>query len=503
MYSSKPWKADARSQSPAARTQNFKFMKTINEGVTIDEEHQQPHPFLRRRLADSLMLNLSDGLMLFLAILAGDWFLLLRHDIPMQMAPILLLIPAWCVGSWLAHLAPGWGLGSVEELRRVELLLGLLFAGTTVALFLGVAADGKSRITFLAAYIVAAVLVPLGRAAMRRTLIRWNLWGVPAVIYGDGETIPAVAEALHQDRSLGFIPRAAFSDAGQPGGTSGGLPVLGGLHNTTRQMPVAVVALPDLPRHDLINLLEGPLQIYKTILLIPDLQDAPSLWVKPCDVQGILGLEIRRNLLNPIALFSKTFLERMLVILTLPLWGPVCLLLMLLVWLQDFSPAIYAQERIGSSNVPFKAYKLRTMVPDAEAVLQHKLAEDPALKAEWEAHYKLKKDPRITPVGRFLRRTSLDEIPQLWCVLAGTMALVGPRPLPKYHHDELMPRTQRLRVKVLPGITGLWQVSGRSDSGTAGMDRWDTYYVTNWSIWLDLVIVARTARVVLFGSGAY
>jgi lipopolysaccharide/colanic/teichoic acid biosynthesis glycosyltransferase len=268
-------------------------------------------------------------------------------------------------------------------------------------------------------------------------------------------------------------------------------------------MPVAIVALPEMRRGDLIHLLEGPLQTYNTILLVPDLQDAPSLWVRPCDLQGILALEIRRNLLDPVPNFFKTLTERALIVLTLPLWGPICLLMMLLVWLQDFRAPVYAQERIGKNNIRFKAYKLRTMVPDAESVLLRKLAQDPALKAEWEQHYKLKKDPRITPVGWFLRKTSLDELPQLWCVLMGTMALVGPRPLPQYHHDELKPRTQRLRVQVLPGITGLWQVSGRSDSGSAGMDRWDTYYVTNWSIWLDIIIIARTVRVVLLGSGAY
>jgi lipopolysaccharide/colanic/teichoic acid biosynthesis glycosyltransferase len=250
-------------------------------------------------------------------------------------------------------------------------------------------------------------------------------------------------------------------------------------------------------------LLEGPLQTYHTILLVPDLKDAPSLWVRPCDLQGILALEIRRNLLNPLAQFFKTFVEWVLIVLTLPLWGPACVLLMLLVWLQDFQTPVYAQERIGKNNKRFKAYKLRTMVPDAEDVLLKKLATDPELKAEWQQHYKLKKDPRITLVGKLLRKTSLDEIPQLWCVLVGTMALVGPRPLPAYHHEELKPRTKRLRVRVRPGITGLWQVSGRSDSGTAGMNRWDTYYVTNWSGWLDLVILARTVRVVLFGSGAY
>lgn len=477
-------------------------MPNYTEGILIDSDFRSRHPFLRRRLGDSFILSLADGLMLFLAMLAGDGLLLWWNGVPILLDPLLLMIPAWWIGAWLTQLAPGWGLGAVEELRRIQLLLATVFAFALVVVFLQ-RTESLSRISFLSAYLFATVLVPLGRFLTKKMLAGLNLWGVPAVIYGTNETIPFVSAALTQDRTLGFIPKAVLSDDFKQGEVAGGLPVLGSLKNTTRKMPVAIVALPDLSRAELIRLLEGPLQAYNTILLVPDLQDAPSLWVKPCDLQGILALEIRRNLLDPVASVLKTFTERMLVVLTLPFWGPVCLLMMFLVWLQDFENPVYAQERIGKNNVPFKAYKLRTMVPDAERVLLRKLAQDPALKAEWEQHYKLKKDPRITPVGYFLRKTSLDELPQLWCVLVGTMALVGPRPLPKYHHDELLARTQRLRVKVCPGITGLWQVSGRSDSGTAGMDRWDTYYVTNWSVWLDIVIIARTLRVVLLGSGAY
>jgi Undecaprenyl-phosphate galactose phosphotransferase WbaP len=393
-------------------------------------------------------------------------------------------------------------MGVVEELRRIQLLLLMLFAAALVVLFLQRQVSG-SRITFFAAYAVAAVFIPLGRVAARTLLVKLGLWGVPVVIYGDRETVPAASVAMLKDRAMGYIPRAVLSDDFRKGDFVCGLPVLGGLACERCPYPVAVVALPSLERKELIDLLEGPMENYQTILLVPDLKDAPSLWVKPCDLQGILALELQRNLLDPLGSLLKTVVERVLILLTLPLWGPVCLVLMLLLWLQDFHSPVYAQERIGKKNQRFKAYKLRTMVPDAEAVLQQKLEEDPALKAEWEAHYKLKKDPRITLIGNILRRTSLDELPQLWCVLIGTMALVGPRPLPAYHHEELLDRTRRLRVKVRPGLTGLWQVSGRSDSGTAGMDQWDTYYVTNWSVWLDLVILAKTVRVVLFGSGAY
>ena len=460
------------------------------------------YQFLRRRLVDAAMIHLVDGVMLFFAMWIGDCVLFLWNGIPVQLAPILLLIPAWWAGTWVARLVPGWGMGAVEELRRVELLLLALFSAAIIVVFLERGLS-VSRITFLVAYLIATVLIPLGRVFSRKMLVAVGMWGVPTVIYGDSKSIPIVANLLLSDRSLGFIPQGAFCEDSPMGDILGGVPVLGGVHQSTRQMPVAVLALPQWSRSDLIDQLEGPLQMYQTVLLVPDLDEAPSLWVRPCDMRGVLALEIRRNLLNPVANFTKSFVECLFVTLTLPIWGPLCLFLMGLVWLHDFKSPVYAQERIGKNNKRFKAYKLRTMVPDAETVLHQKLAENPALKAEWEQHYKLKNDPRITWIGKVLRKTSLDEIPQLWCVLMGTMALVGPRPLPLYHHDELNPRTQRLRIQVRPGITGLWQVSGRSESGTAGMNKWDVYYVTNWSIWLDVVILARTVRVVLLGSGAY
>ena len=143
------------------------------------------------------------------------------------------------------------------------------------------------------------------------------------------------------------------------------------------------------------------------------------------------------------------------------------------------------------------------MVPHAEERLKEALQQDEGLRVEWEKYYKLKKDPRITRIGRVLRRTSLDELPQLLNVLSGSMSLVGPRPLPSYHFEDLPKSVQQLRDQVKPGITGLWQVSGRSESGTAGMEKHDPYYVRNWSIWLDIIILFRTIRAVLVARGAY
>ncbi len=147
-------------------------------------------------------------------------------------------------------------------------------------------------------------------------------------------------------------------------------------------------------------------------------------------------------------------------------------------------------------------FKFRTMHPDAEAVLTKKIEQNPAVREEWEENFKLLDDPRITPIGRFLRRTSLDELPQVLNTLRGEMSLVGPRPLPDYHYSELPARVRDMRDRVRPGITGLWQVSGRSEIGHSGLIKWDSYYVRNWSPWLDIVILYRTIRVVLNGKGA-
>jgi len=139
----------------------------------------------------------------------------------------------------------------------------------------------------------------------------------------------------------------------------------------------------------------------------------------------------------------------------------------------------------------------------AEAVLEAQIQNNPEVREEWLRDRKLKRDPRITPFGRTLRRMSLDELPQLFNVLKGDMALVGPRPLPDYHHNEIPPSVRVLREQVSPGVTGLWQVSGRSDAGTRGMEKLDTYYVRNWSFWLDVIILARTLSAVWRGEGAY
>jgi undecaprenyl-phosphate galactose phosphotransferase len=169
---------------------------------------------------------------------------------------------------------------------------------------------------------------------------------------------------------------------------------------------------------------------------------------------------------------------------------------------RDGGPAIYGHMRVGRHGKLFPCYKFRSMVLNSQEVLQQLLDSDPEARAEWERDFKLKNDPRITPVGRFIRKTSLDELPQLFNVLRGQMSLVGPRPIIS---EELIRYDENVDYYLMakPGMTGLWQVSGRNDVDYDTRVYFDSWYVKNWSLWNDIAILFKTVKVVLHRDGAY
>lgn len=415
----------------------------------------------------------------------------------------VLLFP---LGYALAGLYPGYGLSPVERLRRrvqvTFLLFLLLVAWEWVFL-----REGWSRGLLGLSMGWALLLVPLGEALAREGLVRLGLWGVPVLILGAGRTGALVARALSREKALGLRPVGFLDDdPGKQGKEVEGLPVLGPISHVfswaQRGIRVALLAMPGAGPGRLGGLVES-LPVPR-VLLVPDLLGIPSLWVSSRDVGGVLALEVRKNLLLRRNLVLKRSLDYMLgvplFLLSLPLISIFAL------WIKAVSPgpAFYGQERVGYRGRTIRVWKLRTMYPDAEKRLREHLEQNPEAKDEWERFFKLKKDPRVLPgVGAFLRRFSLDELPQLWNVLKGEMSLVGPRPFPPYHLEKFSPGFRSLRQSVLPGVTGLWQVAARSDGDLKVQEALDTYYIRNWSPWLDLYILARTLWVVLARKGAY
>lgn len=461
--------------------------------------------YAHRLLINGIVIGAAEALTVTLCLFLGGFIRFIWKGDPMIESWLLYLVAGWVLGSFSMKLLPGWGLGPVEELRRSTLLLAGVFAGTTAMLFWGKAAHETSRFTLTFGFLFCLVLVPLIRLQMKRLLIHRRVWGADTVILTDSRMGPQVVEAIRHEPGLGYLPFGILTDeAAYPSGSSlAGLPVLGNLRDSREIGHVAIIALPHLSSQEMTDLVEQCLSQYRRVLIIPDMAEVPSLWVKPRDLVGLLGLEIPSNLLDPMARFIKRSFDLVFVLLTLPLWIPALVLTALAVCLEDMANPFFVQERIGMKGHAFKTWKFRTMHLNAEELLRQKLEVDEVLKAEWETSFKLRRDPRITRIGSFLRKTSLDELPQLINILLGNMSLVGPRPLPAYHHQELPERTRELRQRVRPGITGLWQVSGRSEAGHAGMPKWDTYYVRNWSIWLDIVIFVRTIREVFSGRGAY
>jgi Undecaprenyl-phosphate galactose phosphotransferase WbaP len=418
------------------------------------------------------------------------------------------LLPLFLTAYAVAGLYPGIAIHPVEELRRASIsttLVYLLLLAITFLLKRDVAA--YSRAVFLLAWAQSLVLFPLARGTARKLFAKKVWWGFPAVVLGAGTMGKHVVRALKRRPELGLNPVAVLDDQPDLPETIDGVPAMGAIALgpvLAREFRIryAIVAMPEISHDELLDVLSRCGEAFPHLLLIPNLFDYSSLWVEPTDLGGVLGLEIRQQLLQPGARLLKFLLDFVLAavggLLALPLVGVAGILIKC----TSKGPVCYGHTRVGLGGRQFKAWKFRTMVQDADKALQRHLDKNPQLRLEWEQNQKLRHDPRVTCIGKLLRKTSLDELPQLWNVLRGEMSLVGPRPIV----ENEIPRYGgkfALYHKVKPGITGLWQVSGRSDTGYEERVRLDAYYVRNWSVWLDIYVLARTFEAVFLRSGAY
>ncbi len=365
-----------------------------------------------------------------------------------------------------------------------------------------------SRYVWLFTWSSTLVLLPLGRFAAKKILMRLNLWTKQSIIIGTGKNAEDAYKAINSERYMGFDVQYFFSASSPHPKQLFGIPVIhdeNQLWKTTdpnnTQYFVAVEYEEDRQREYWIKSLAT--HHCRAVSVIPTTRGIP---LNSTDMSFIFSHEVlilRVN--NNLTKRSSRTLKRCfdiagslsIMLLLSPLLATLCFLIM-----RDGGSPIYGHERVGRNGRKFKCLKFRSMVLNSKEALEELLNTDPAAKAEWDKDFKLKDDPRITKIGTFIRKNSLDELPQLWNVLKGEMSLVGPRPIIE---EELKRYVENVDYYLLakPGMTGLWQVSGRNDVDYETRVYFDAWYVKNWSLWNDIAILFKTINVVLKRDGAY
>ncbi|MBR3506928.1 MAG: undecaprenyl-phosphate galactose phosphotransferase WbaP [Lentisphaeria bacterium] len=392
---------------------------------------------------------------------------------------------------------PGMALDPVEEMRRrvyaVLVTYLLLFCYLTFSR----RTEAYSRVVIAASACLNLFLVGFVRNLVRRVLKWADVGQIPALIAGAGKCGRKLEAELRDNahfglRIVGFVDDdpaiqdrlGALSDAPAAAARTG-----------------AEFLICCLPPQAITKCMREYMKHFRQILLMTDDIGIPVAWGTPVCLRELAGLEIRNQLLRPLPRLTKSVLEFILACVTIVLLIPVFLVLALVVKLSGRGPVLYRADRLGKNGRPIHVWKFRTMYTDADDQLEQILANDPKLAAEWRANFKLEHDPRITPIGRILRKTSLDELPQFFNVITGELAMIGPRPIVKaeigYYGDNY-----EAFSRVKPGITGLWQVSGRNDTGYDKRILLDMWYIRNWSVWLDIHIFFATIVEVVRCRGA-
>ncbi|MHB8985407.1 MAG: undecaprenyl-phosphate galactose phosphotransferase WbaP [Eubacteriales bacterium] len=411
-------------------------------------------------------------------------------------------------GLYISRL-PYW-----REARRLLKSVTLSFLFIMAAISLGKMSDEFSRTVLVLCYLASLILLPLGRYIAKTLLWHCGLWARPVLILGAGKTGELVARALWRDHYLGYKILGFLDDDPDKkhqglkvNGTS--FPVLGRFNDSENIMKNygvrdLVLAAPGMPPRKLVELVNRLQRSAKSVLVIPDLFGLPVTGVKAdyfFDEQ-VLSFRVGNNLANPYNMLLKRLFDLIVGICIFIFILPLMIVIAVAIKFDSPGPVLFGHRRIGRNGKQFICYKFRSMISNAQEILSDVLVKDPCLQSEWENNYKLKNDPRITGMGNFLRRTSLDELPQIFNVFKGEMSLVGPRPITEtevpyfdYHITDF--------YLVRPGITGYWQVSGRSEMDYPRRVELESWYVRNWSLWLDITLLIRTLAVVMGGRGAY
>lgn len=358
------------------------------------------------------------------------------------------------------------------------------------------------------------VTVPLLRHLTRITLLRFGLWRTPTALIGSYTHIQTVFAAISDSAALGFDVKyidcrdatgdvnSAFSSAKliHPSDAEDLAQMLS-LQNCGQ----AVIAAGDMNSRELSTTVQRLMETGITVNIVPSFSRLPlvGLGANTFFGRGVLMLQVRNSLSRLPPRFVKRTFDIIGSIILLVFFSPIFAYIAIAIKRDDGGPIFFSQKRVGRKGQEFQCVKFRTMCTDAEERLERWRAENPELYEEFWKTYKLRDDPRVTKVGKWLRSSSLDELPQLYNVLKGELSLVGPRPVPREQLIRHFGSSARIYMRVRPGLTGLWQVSGRSDTTSDERIVYDEWYILNWTFWTDLVILLQTAWIVATRKGAY
>ncbi|MEO0073142.1 MAG: undecaprenyl-phosphate galactose phosphotransferase WbaP [candidate division WOR-3 bacterium] len=413
------------------------------------------------------------------ASMVQRWYLLLAY------------LPAFAYEGLYTKRLVDW-----EEIRRCFRAITAASAAV-VALVFALRYLELSRFVIALAYVLTLAIVPTTRAAVRRLLVKARLLSRGMILIGNHSHAAAFVQELSHHTGLGYEVEALVERTGN------NEPVSELLSSAKGASPDAILTVlaDSFTTDEMATIILNAEERFSDLMLVPS---AALLRTHAVDIEQIgstLVVRYRYNLLRPINRCVKRIVELVICSLLCVVLVPLFLLLAVLTKLSSPGPILFAQTRIGRQCRYFRCYKFRTMHAQAEAELIRLLAENPTLRAEYSKYAKIANDPRATKLGRVLRRFGLDELPQLWNVLRGDMALVGPRPYMPSETEQIGTALETI-TRVRPGITGLWQVSGRSELPFRERVILDEYYIRNWSLWMDLSILLRTGWIVVTGSGS-
>lgn len=417
----------------------------------------------------------------------------------------LLVICAFWYKEHYIKRRPFW-----EELRQIFWLIAFF-----VMLNLGVAfvlGKGSLKVLIIGFWLSLAIVTPFTRILIKLILGRFNLWHRKLYIVGTGKTALNAYNLFARNHLMGYKLTAfvevnsVWSNAQQiidPHVPSLSESEFVELIKTNSECDI-IIALEHQDLNRKVNLINFLQHNCLSLLVVPEIS---GLALYGAEIDHFFGndqlvLRLNNNLARSTNALVKRIFDLICVISGLILLAPFFITIALVIKISAKSKVFYLHRRIGKHGKPFYCIKFQSMYSNSNELLHELLASDPQIKAEWEQSFKLKNDPRVTPIGRWLRKTSLDELPQLFNVLIGNMSLVGPRPIVQQEVERYQDGFYYYQL-VLPGISGLWQVSGRSETDYSDRVRLDAWYVKNWSLWYDVVILVKTIGVVLKRTGAY